>query len=58
MWCNLQAELEAAPDRMLAARIGQLRALGSDLGFDPASRARLGVTKGAKPKEGAEKFLT
>ena len=43
LWCFLQAEFEASKGAMIAARIGQLRALGSELGLDPASRARLGV---------------
>ena len=49
MWCMLQAEFYASKGTMIAARIGQLRALGSELGFDPASRARIGSD--AKPKE-------
>jgi hypothetical protein len=43
LWCHLQAEAEEDPKAMTAARIGQLRYLGSELGFDPASRARLGA---------------
>jgi hypothetical protein len=35
MWCHLQAEFERGPDKMIAGRIAQLRALGSELGFDP-----------------------
>lgn len=42
MWCLLQAEFYASEGQMVAARIGQLRALGSELGFDPTSRARIG----------------
>ena len=48
LFCHLQAEAEADPAAMTAARIGQLRALGSELGFDPASRARLGTAPPAK----------
>jgi hypothetical protein len=43
MWCHLAAEFEADPPAMVASRIAQLRALGSELGFDPAARARLGA---------------
>jgi hypothetical protein len=43
LWVHLQAEFENAPSRMVAARIAQLRALGSELGFDPSSRSRLGA---------------
>ena len=42
MWVYLQAEFEADPAMMTAARIAQLRALGSELGLDPSSRARAG----------------
>lgn len=58
MWCMLQAQWYASKGAMVAARIGQLRALGSELGFDPASRARIGGN--AKPKESkdpASEFL-
>jgi phage terminase small subunit len=41
----MQAEAEENPRAMTAARIGQLRALGSELGMDPASRARLAPAK-------------
>lgn len=58
MWCHLQAEFERAPFRMKSARIGQLRALGSELGLDPASRARLGTaTLGALSSDPAAKYL-
>jgi len=36
-----QAGQERDTTAMPTARIGQLRALGNELGFDPASRARL-----------------
>ena len=49
MWCLLQAEFYAANGDITAARIAQLRALGSELGFDPSSRARIGAD--ASPKE-------
>lgn len=41
LWCKLQAEAEVSVADMTAARLGQLRNLGSELGFDPTSRARL-----------------
>jgi hypothetical protein len=50
MWCHMQAQFERDPDGMIAGRISQLRALGSELGLDPSSRARLG-TKGADGNE-------
>jgi hypothetical protein len=43
LWCYLHAEFIASKGKMISARIAQLRALGSELGFDPASRQRLGV---------------
>ncbi|MGH7184886.1 MAG: hypothetical protein ACREIB_01235 [Pseudomonadota bacterium] len=43
IWVHLQAEFERAPAKMQSARIGQLRALGSELGLDPSSRSRLGA---------------
>ncbi len=50
MWCLLQAEFYKSKGKMIAARIGQLRALGSELGFDPSSRTRLGAS-GGKPEK-------
>jgi hypothetical protein len=44
MWCHLQAEYDDDPSGMIASRIAQLRALGSELGFDMSSRDRMGVT--------------
>lgn len=58
MWVHMSAEYEAStqpgpagapPVPMLAARIAQLRALGSELGLDPASRARLGGDRAPEP---------
>jgi hypothetical protein len=45
LWVHLHAEAEKDPAAMTAARISQLRALGSELGFDPASRTRMGGDK-------------
>lgn len=57
MWCCLAAEFEAGPDKMVASRIGQLRALGSELGFDPVARARLGTRDNGKKKDPTERFF-
>lgn len=43
MWCHLQAEFQRGPKKMLSSRIAQLRALGSELGFDQAARTRMGL---------------
>jgi hypothetical protein len=50
VWCELQAEFERGPSKMIASRIAQLRAVGSELGFDPGSRARLGMA-GVAPRD-------
>ena len=55
MWCVLQAEFEKSAKQMNAGRIAQLRTLASELGLDPASRARLGVVGGKRGKEAQEK---
>lgn len=58
MWCHLQSEFEKSPTLMLSSRIAQLRALGSELGMDPASRARLGAKDpDGKQKDAAAKYL-
>lgn len=58
MWVCLHAEFESGPAAMIAGKIAQLRALGSELGLDPASRARIGApdqgTK--KPQDPAAKY--
>jgi len=48
VWCHLQAEFESARQKMLSSRIAQLRALGSELGFDQATRSRMGITAPGK----------
>lgn len=53
-WCALQAEFEKAPGKMSAARLNALRALGSELGLDPTSRARMGSMKGQRKAESAK----
>lgn len=56
LWCQLQAQAEEDPAAFLSARIAQLRALGSELGLDPASRARMGT---APPDtDGADSYFS
>jgi hypothetical protein len=43
LWAKLHAEFERDPT-MIAARITQLRSIGSELGLDPSSRSRMGAT--------------
>lgn len=58
MWVNLHTEFEKAPHKMQASRIAQLRALGSELGLDPASRTRLAGESGKRgKKDPAEQFF-
>lgn len=57
VWVALQAEFEKAPTRMVASRIAQLRALGSELGFDPSSRTRIGKGDGGKKADPADKYF-
>jgi hypothetical protein len=45
MWCCLMSEFQQSPTKMLSARIAQLRALGSELGFDAASRTRMSIAE-------------
>jgi len=52
VWCELQAEFEAAPSEMMSFRLTQLRALGSELGLDPVSRAR--IKTGEVPQQGSD----
>jgi hypothetical protein len=42
MFINLLHEYLAAPNRMPASRIRQMRFLGSELGLDPVARRRMG----------------
>jgi hypothetical protein len=58
MWVKLHAEFERKPADMVASRIAQLRSLGSELGLDPASRARIGSTSDkAKDADPAAKYF-
>lgn len=56
LWVHMTAEIEDDPAAVLAARISTWRALGSELGLDPASRARMGGTPPAK-KSRAESYF-
>lgn len=56
MWVALESEFERSPAKMIAARIGQLRVLGSELGLDPSSRTRM-AGAGGKKKDPADKFF-
>jgi len=42
---------------MVAARIAQLRAVSSELGLDPPSRARLGADAKTKEADPADKYF-
>ena len=57
IWCALQAEFERAPTKMIAARIGQLRAVGSELGLDPSSRTRLATGPELDPDDPVARYL-
>lgn len=56
MWVCLQAEHDKKPGDMIAARLGQLRVLGSELGLDPSARARMATDHG-RPKSPAGQFF-
>jgi hypothetical protein len=57
MWCHLQAEFDKSPVKMLSARIAQLRALGSELGFDQSSRTRMGISANPEPDDDTDRFF-
>ena len=60
MWCWRQAEFEK-PEcraRWKAADLREHRSLGSELGLDPSSRARIGMVPNAKKATGAGQFFT
>jgi hypothetical protein len=48
LWCYLEADVRLKPEGTTPAAVAQLRALGSELGFDPGSRARLGMAAGLR----------
>jgi hypothetical protein len=63
MWVELHAEFERGPTLMIAAKVAQLRALGSELGLDPASRTRIGAIgaasgEDARTKDKSEQYFT
>lgn len=63
MWVHMSAEYVASTregaEPMLAARISNLRALSSELGFNPTARARIGTTRNPDVADPAEaKFFS
>lgn len=59
MWVELHVQFESDPSGMVAGKIAQLRALGSELGLDPAARARLATNDdGQKPQDPAAKYFS
>jgi phage terminase small subunit len=57
-WCDRQADFEKNRDKWTAADRREHRTAGSELGFDPASRARLGQKpSGAKKNDPADEFF-
>lgn len=54
----LSAEFLADPAAMVAARIGQMRCLGSELGLDPTSRARIGADARPAATDDTDKYFT
>jgi phage terminase small subunit len=59
-WCDRQAEYEKPECRAewTAADRREHRSLGSELGLDPSSRARMGMVRNAKKATGAGQFFT
>jgi phage terminase small subunit len=59
-WCDRQAEFEKPECRAewTASDRREHRALGSELGLDPSSRARMGMVRHAKKATGAGQFFT
>jgi len=47
-WVHIHSEFEKGPGKMVAGKIAQLRALGSELGLDPASRSRIAGEAGKR----------
>lgn len=52
LWVMLYEEFLRDPGAFVASKIAQMRALGSDLGLDPASRVRLGANGKGKSNKG------
>lgn len=58
-WCRLQADFETEWRKWSAPMWSQWRVLGSELGLDPSSRARMGMVKrGTKAEDPAAKYFT
>src|SRR5262245_47712855 len=59
-WCDRQAEFEKPECRAkwTAADRREHRSLGSELGLDPSSRARIGMAPNGKKARGAGQFFT
>ena len=59
-WCDRQAEFEKRECRAkwTAADRREHRSLGSELGLDPSSRARIGMAPNGKKARGAGQFFT
>jgi phage terminase small subunit len=56
-WCALTAEFEKDPTKMLAAKIGQMRALAAAFGMEASSRARLGTAPKSDERDPFEDFM-
>lgn len=56
-WVVLYAEFMRAPEEMQVSRLIQMRVFGTELGFDPSARARLGGDSGKKPKKPEDKYF-
>jgi phage terminase small subunit len=58
-WCDRQAQFEKAALRKTwtAADRREHRSAGSELGFDPSSRARMGTNDGGQAKDPADEFF-
>lgn len=56
-WVFMTVRLEKAKFDVQASTLAQWRALGSELGFDPAARARLGGVSDGGSDDPADKFF-
>jgi phage terminase small subunit len=59
VWCCLMAEFRTDPERMVAARVAQLRALASEFGIGASSRTRLKAENASnwQTEDPAEKYF-
>jgi phage terminase small subunit len=59
-WCERQADFEKSKRRAewTVADRREHRSLGSELGLDPSSRARIGMVRNVKKATGAGQFFT